>query len=48
MTQAPSHSTSTGHTREQLAPKMFASKIVSADPRKFPVAIFLIKRGTSM
>ena len=27
---------------------MFASRIVRAEPRKFPVAIFLMNRGTSM
>ena len=29
-------------------PRIFASRIVSAEPRRFPVAIFLMKRGTSM
>ena len=47
-TQAPSHRTSTGHTREQLSPRMFESRIVSADPRTLSLAIFLMKRGTSM
>src|SRR5580704_1038633 len=48
MTQAPSQSTSTGHTRAQLAPRMLASRIVIAEPRRLPEAIFLMKRGTSM
>ena len=48
ITHAPSHSTSTGHTREQLAPSTFASRIVRADPRRFPLAIFLMNPGTSM
>ena len=41
ITQAPSHSTSTGHTREQLAPSTFASRIASAEPRRLPRAILL-------
>ena len=48
ITHAPSHSTSTGQTREQLSPRIFASRIAIADPRMFPLAIFLMNRGTSM
>src|SRR5204863_9982343 len=48
MTHAPSQSTSTGHTREQLRPRILASRIAAADPRRLPDAIFLMKRGTSM
>jgi hypothetical protein len=48
MTQAPSQSTSTGQTRAQLAPRMFASSMVMAEPRRLPLEIFLMKRGTSM
>src|SRR5271154_6950349 len=48
MTQAPSHRTSTGQTREQLKPKMFESRIVNAEPRTFPLTIFLMKPGTSI
>src|SRR5580692_5946964 len=47
-TQAPSQRTSTGQAREQLAPRMFASRIVFADPSRLPLAIFLMNRGTSM
>src|SRR5437899_8545850 len=48
MTHAPSQSTSTGHTREQLRPRMLASRMVAAEPRRLPVEIFLMNRGTSM
>ncbi len=48
ITHSPSHKTSVGQTRAQEAPSTFASKIVRAEPRKFPVAIFLMKPGTSM
>src|SRR5260370_35085059 len=48
ITQEPSQSTSTGHTREQLRPRILASRMVCAEPRRLPVEIFLIKRGTSM
>src|SRR6266852_7262799 len=48
MTQAPSQSTSVGHTRPQLSPRMFASRITRAEPRKLPVVIFLMNAGTSM
>src|ERR1700727_2249245 len=48
MTQAPSHNTSTGQARAQLAPRMLASRMVRAEPARLPVAIFLMKRGTSM
>ena len=37
-----------GQTREQLRPKTLASRMASAEPRRLPVAIFLMKRGTSM
>src|ERR1035437_5948872 len=47
-THDPSHTTSTGQTREQLSPKMLASRIVSAEPRRFPLEIFLMNRGTSI
>src|SRR5579871_844976 len=47
-TQEPSHKTSTGQTREQLRPRILESRIVSAEPRRLPVEIFLMKRGTSM
>ena len=36
ITQAPSHSTSTGHAREQLAPKIFASKNRPSRPLQIP------------
>ena len=48
MTQAPSHNTSTGQTRAQLAPRMLASRIVRAEPRRLPEEIFLMNFGTSM
>src|SRR5258708_14943257 len=48
MTQAPSQSTSTGHTLEQLSPSTLESSIVSAEPCKLPLEIFLMNRGTSM
>ncbi len=47
-THAPSQSTPTGQTREQLAPSTLDSRIVRADPGRLPLAIFLMKRGTSM
>src|ERR1700683_2975301 len=47
-THAPSHSTSTGTAREQHAPKTFASRIVSAEPRRFSRAIFPMNFGTSI
>ena len=47
-TQAPSHNSCTGHTRAQLAPSKFASRMVRADPGKFPVEIFLMNFGISM
>src|SRR5580704_449797 len=48
MTQAPSHKTSTGQTRAQLAPRILASRMVRAEPERLPLAIFLINRGTSI
>src|SRR5688572_26302459 len=48
ITQLPSQSTSTGHTREQLRPRMLESRIVLAEPRRLALAIFLMNRGTSM
>src|SRR5258708_39506951 len=48
MTHAPSHSTSTGQTREQLNPRTLDSRIVNAEPNRFPLEIFLMKRGTSI
>lgn len=47
-THAPSHNSSVGHTRAQLAPTGLAVMIVLADPLKFPDAIFLIKLGISI
>ena len=37
-----------GVTRAQLAPRMFAERIVRAAPRGFSLAMRLMKRGTSM
>ncbi len=37
-----------GQTRAQLAPRMFASRMVTRRPAQIPAAIFLMKRGTSM
>src|ERR1700685_1961138 len=48
ITQAPSHRTSVGHTRPQLWPRILASRITRAEPRKLPVEIFLMNAGTSM
>src|ERR1700679_690243 len=48
MTQAPSHSTSTGQARAQLAPRILASRMVRADPARLPLAIFLMNFGTSI
>src|SRR5579871_3445335 len=48
ITHAPSHSTSVGHTRPQLCPKMLASKITRAAPRTFPVMMRLMNPGTSI
>ena len=47
-TQAPSQSSSVGQTRAQLAPTGFASMIVRALPKRSPVAIRPMKRGTSI
>ena len=48
-TQAPSHSTSVGQTRAQLAPKKdVGGQIVRAAPVGFAVEICLINSGTSM
>ena len=46
-TQALSHSTSTGHTRAQVAPSRLSSKIVLAAASGLPSAISRTKRGTS-
>src|SRR4029079_6825926 len=48
MTQAPSQRTSVGQTRAQLAPRMFAVRIVRAAPVTLPVMIFLMNAGISM
>src|SRR5580704_16516115 len=48
ITQAPSQRTSVGHTRPQLWPRIFAERILRAEPRRLPVEIFLMKAGTSM
>src|SRR2546422_3946770 len=48
ITQAPSHSASVGQTRPQLSPRILASRITRAEPRRLPVRIFLINAGTSM
>jgi len=37
-----------GHTREQLKARMLASRMAFADPTQIALAIFLMKRGTSM
>ncbi len=47
-TQAPSHSSCTGQTRAQVAPRRLDSRIVRADPRKLCVLIFLMNFGMSM
>jgi hypothetical protein len=47
-THAPSHKTSTGQTRAQVAPMGLASKMTRAEPWRFPDAIFLMNAGTSM
>src|SRR5699024_534435 len=47
-TQAPSHNSSVGQTRAQLAPTAFSVIIVFAEPFKFPEAIFFIKEGISI
>src|SRR5260370_35008915 len=47
-TQAPSHNSCTGHTRAQVAPNKFDSRMVRAEPRRFPVEIFLMNFGISM
>ena len=47
-THAPSHSSCTGHTRAQVAPNKFESRMVRAEPRRFPVEIFLMNFGISM
>ena len=44
-TQAPAHSTSTGHTRAQLMPSTLALKIVRAAPSTFPVEILRMNSG---
>ena len=47
-THAPSHSSCTGHTRAQVAPNKFESRMVRAEPRRIPVEIFLMNFGISM
>ena len=37
-----------GQTRAQLAPRIFASRMRSAEPRRFPDAMRLMNPGTSM
>src|SRR5580704_16546418 len=48
ITQAPSQRTSVGQKRPQLCPKILASRITRAEPRKLSVVIFFMKDGTSM
>src|ERR1700692_1476957 len=48
ITQAPSQSTSVGHTRPQLSPRILAERITRAEPSRLPVEIFLMNAGTSM
>src|SRR5271155_1771563 len=48
ITQAPSQSTSVGQTRPQLCPRMLASRITRAEPRRLSVEIFFMNEGTSM
>src|ERR1041384_994661 len=47
-THAPSQSESTGQTRPQLMPRIFASRMSFALPRMLPDAIFLMNAGMSM
>jgi hypothetical protein len=47
-THAPSHNSSVGQTRAQLAPIGFASMIVRALPAKSPWAMRRMKRGMSI
>src|ERR1041385_5155366 len=47
-THAPSQSESTGQIRPQLMPRMLASRISFALPRRLPDAIFLMNAGISM
>src|SRR5882724_6515405 len=47
-TQAPSHKTDVGQTRAQLWPRILASKMVLAEPRRLPVRIWRINWGTSI
>ena len=42
-TQAPSQRSSTGHAFAHVRGTQFDSKIVFADPKRFPVEIFLMK-----
>src|SRR5271155_3021374 len=48
ITQAPSQRTSVGQTRPQLCPRILASRITRAEPRRLSVVIFFMKDGTSM
>src|SRR5271156_6531169 len=48
ITQAPSQRTSVGQTRPQLWPRILASRITRAEPRRLSVEIFLMKEGTSI
>ncbi len=47
-TQACWHRISVGQTRAQLPPKMFSSRIFSAAPFRFPVAMRRMKPGMSI
>src|ERR1700693_5506224 len=47
-TQAPSHNSWTGQTRAHVAPSKLDSRIVRADPSRFPVEIFLMNFGMSI
>src|SRR5690606_266958 len=47
-THAPTHNSSTGHTRPQVCPMRFDSRMVVAAPSVLPVAILRMKVGTSM
>src|SRR5277367_5354226 len=48
ITQAPSQRTSVGQTRPQLCPRILASRITRAEPRRLSVVIFFMNEGTSM
>src|SRR2546425_2417834 len=48
ITQAPSHSALAGHNWAQLSPRIFASRIIRAEPCRLPLRICCMKPGTSM